>query len=524
MPALNISGRGCCCMKILLIYPDFPETFWSFKSALRLISKKAVFPPLGLLTVAAMLPDRWEKKLVDMNVTSLKDEDIRWADYAFISAMAIQRSSASRVIEQCRKLGVKTVAGGPLFTTSHEDFDEVDHLVLGEAEVTLPQFLKDIDQGCARHLYVSQGWAELSNTPVPLWHLAQMKKYSSMNVQNSRGCPFDCEFCDIVVLNGRKPRAKEPAHFLRELEALYRLGWRQGVFVVDDNFIGNKAKLKAETLPALVRWMKEHGYPFSLATEASLNLADDEELMRLLVEAGFEQVFVGVETPNEESLTECGKNQNRGRDLEAAVKTLLNHGLQVQGGFIVGFDHDPPSIFERQIKFIQRSGIVTAMVSLLCAPKGTRLYKRMEQEGRLLGEISGDNNSTNFSPKMGLEKLLNGYSSILGNIYSTKPFYERVNNFLAEYRPHYHAGGVLRIQPHHVQAFFKAMWLLGITEKGRRYYWKMLLWTLVCRPRSMPAAMSMAAYGLHLRQFANIYVEKLNQQLGAMHLQPEKTI
>lgn len=510
-------------MKILLIYPEFPDTFWSFKYALKLISKKAVFPPLGLVTVAAMLPAQWEKKLVDLNVEALKDEDLKWADYAFISAMAIQRPSAKKVIERCRSLGIKTVAGGPLFTTSFEDFPEVDHLVLGEAECTLAPFLKDLEAGSAARLYQAHEFPDLSGTPVPLWELVKMKKYSTMNVQYSRGCPFDCEFCDIMVLNGRKPRVKEAPQFLRELDKLYRMGWRQGVFVVDDNFIGNKAKLKAETLPALIGWMKSHGFPFSLATEASLNMAEDEELMRLMSAAGFDQVFVGVETPNEESLAECGKKQNEGRDLGAAVRTLLNNGFQVQAGFIVGFDNDPPSIFDRQIKFIQRSGIVTAMVGLLCAPKGTRLYKRMEGEGRLLGEITGDNNDlTNFSPKMGMKNLVEGYSKILATIYANKPFYERVTECLREYRPKARPSGVRRIQPHHFEAFFKSIWFLGIREKGRRNYWRLLLWTLFRRPRSMAVAMTMAAHGLHLQQFARIYVERLNRSVGAVRLKADR--
>lgn len=501
-------------LRVLLVYPEFPETFWSFKHALKLISKKSSLPPLGLVTVGAMLPGEWEKKLVDMNVTFLKDEYIRWADYVFISAMAIQQQSARRVIERCRKLGVKTVAGGPLFTTAYEEFEEVDHLVLGEAEVTLPLFLTDVARGSAQHLYVSHEWPNITMTPVPLWEIVDMKKYSSMNVQNSRGCPFDCEFCDIVVLNGRRPRMKENGQFLRELDALYRLGWREGIFVVDDNFIANKVKLKTETLPALVQWMRGHGYPFSFSTQVSLNLTDDEELIDLMVEAGFEQVFIGIETPNDESLMECGKLQNTNRDLEMAVKRILNKGLQVQGGFIVGFDHDRPSIFKSQINFIQRSGIVTSMVSMLCAPKGTRLYQRLKKENRLLGETSGDNDSINFTPKMGRQSLFDGYSEILSNIYSAKQFYERVKVFLNEYRPRYPKTRLSRLRFYHIKALFKSLWLLGVRDNGRKYYWRLLLWTLWCRPRSMPTALSLSVYGLHLQRFARSYVIDAQLQGG----------
>jgi len=291
-------------LKILLVYPQHPDTFWSFKHALKLASIKAGSPPLGLLTIAAMLPGEWQKKLVDMNVTRLTDGDINWADYLFISAMVVQQNSVKEVITRCKKLNTKIVAGGPLFTTGYEEFDEVDHLVLKEAEITLPPFLEDLEEGCARHIYTSSKRPDISKTPIPLWSLINMKNYSKMNIQYSRGCPFNCEFCDIIILNGNKPRTKDKDQLLAELDALYQQGWRGGVFIVDDNFIGNKRKLKSEILPALIEWMKRRKYPFTLSTEASINLADDEELMKLMVDAGFRGVFIGIETPNEESLVE----------------------------------------------------------------------------------------------------------------------------------------------------------------------------------------------------------------------------
>lgn len=500
-------------MKALLVYPEFPETFWSFKHSLKLISRKSSLPPLGLVTVAAMLPGEWDKKLVDLNVTILRDEDIAWADCVFISAMAIQQRSVRKIIERCRHVGVKTVAGGPLFTASFEEFEDVDHLVLGEAEVSLPLFLADLAGGKPEHLYFSNENPDLSSTPIPLWELVDMKKYSSMSVQSSRGCPFDCEFCDIVVLNGRRPRTKDAAHLIRELRALYDHGWREGVFIVDDNFIANKAKLKKEVLPALINWMQAHDYPFSFSTQASLNLADDEELIDLMVKAGFEQVFIGIETSNPESLAECGKLQNANRDLVLSVKKILNKGLQVQGGFIIGFDHDTPSIFQGQIDFIQRSGIVTSMVSMLCAPRGTRLYKRLSQENRLLGETSGDNDAINFVPKMGRESLVSGYHEILSSIYSARPFYERVRVFLDEYRPRYPGARLSRLRLYHVKALFRSLWVLGLREKGRRYYWRLLLWTLWRRPGSVPTALSLAIYGLHLQRYARSYVSGSKQHV-----------
>ena len=492
-------------MKILLAYPRYPDTFWSFKYALRFISKKASLPPLGLLTVAAMLPDGWEKKLVDMNITSLADEDIRWADYVFISAMVVQRDSAQEVITRCKKVGTRVVAGGPLFTTGHEDFTGVDHFVLGEAEVTLPSFLEDLAEGSAKPIYASDERPDITRTPVPQWSLIKMKHYSSMSLQYSRGCPFNCEFCDIIFLNGHKPRTKDKDQVVSELEALYRYGWRGGIFVVDDNFIGNKRKLKAETLPAIIEWSESRKHPFTFFTEVSINLADDEELMRLMFEAGFDRVFIGIESPNEESLAECNKLPNKGRDLAASVRKIQNRGFEVQGGFIVGFDSDPISIFRSQINFIQNSGIVTAMVGLLNAPRGTRLYQRLKKENRLLQSTTGDNTdcSINFIPKMNYDTLINGYKHILDTIYSPRHYYERVRTFLKEYKPRPRKGNVLsRVRFYHILGLIKSMWFLGVREKGRRYYWRLFASTLLKRPRSFPLSISLAVYGFHFRKIA----------------------
>ncbi len=494
-------------MKILLVYPQYPDTFWSFKHALKIISKKAAYPPLGLLTVAAMLPDDWEKKLVDMNETSLTDEDLKWADYVFISAMVVQKNSVKEVIARGKEFNTKIVVGGPLFTTGYEEFKGVDHFVLGEAEITLPLFLEDLAKGSAQHIYASNERPDITKTPIPLWSLINMKKYASMNIQYSRGCPYNCEFCDIIILNGHKPRTKDKDQVLAELDALYTQGWRSAVFIVDDNFIGNKRKLKTEILPAIIEWMREGKYPFPLFTEASINLADDEELMRLMAEAGFNRVFIGIETPNEESLAECNKFTNKNRDLVASVKKLQNHGFEVQGGFIVGFDSDPLSIFKSQISFIQRSGIVTAMVGLLNAPRGTRLYQRLKKENRLLKGFSGDNMdfSINFIPKMDYETLINGYKHILDTIYSPKQFYERVKIFLKEFKPQKRKGG-LQVQSCRIRGFIKSMWFLGIREKGRRYYWKFFVSTLLRHPRSFPLSMSLAVYGFHFRKVIEKYI------------------
>jgi radical SAM superfamily enzyme YgiQ (UPF0313 family) len=487
-------------MKILLVYPKYPNTFWSFSYALKFISKKASLPPLGLLTVAAMLPPEWEVRLVDKNVRRLRDADIQWADYVFLSAMSIQKESALSVVTRCKKLGVKVIAGGPLFTANPEEFGQIDHLVLNEAELTLPLFLEDLKKGIPDRVYASSHWADILKTPTPRFDLLDLKAYATMNIQYSRGCPFDCEFCNITVLYGRVPRTKSKEQVLAELDALYRLGWRNGVFVVDDNFIGNKGKLKKEILPALIEWMEKRKHPFGLNTEGSINLADDEELMTLMVRAGFDTVFVGIESPNEESLAECGKFQNRNRDLIASIKKIQKAGLEVQAGFIVGFDKDPATIFERLISFIQESGIATAMVGLLNAPHGTKLYQRLKTEGRLTTSYTGDNTdfSINFIPKMNAEHLLSGYRKIINTIYSPKHYYARVKIFLKEYRPPKARGGRFRFI--HLKAAIKSVVRLGIIGRERYQYWKLFFWSLFRRPRLLGLALTLSIYGFHFRK------------------------
>jgi len=487
----------------------YPNTFWSFKYALKFISKEATHPPLGLLTVAAMLPTKWERKLVDMNVTALKKKDLQEADFVFISAMSIQKDSAKEVISRCKKMGVKTVAGGPLFTAHYEDFEEVDYLILNEAEITLPPFLEDLKKGCAKHIYASKEFTDMQNTPIPLWELVNMKKYSAMNIQYSRGCPFNCEFCDISALYGDKVRTKNKNQILAELENLYLHGWKDRVFFVDDNFIGNRLKLKREVLPAIIEWMEKKKHPFLFNTETSIDLSDDEELMQLMVKAEFDTVFVGIETLNEESLAECNKFHNKNRDLVACVRKIQKFGLQVQGGFIVGFDNDSPPIFEKLIAFIQESGIVTAMVGLLNAPHGTRLHQRLKKEGRLLKNFAGDNTdlSINFIPKMTHETLIKGYQKIVSRIYSPKHYHERVKKFLKEYNP-------LQKRVFHfnfscLKAFFKSILILGIKEKGRSYYWKLFFWSLFKQPKLFPLAITFSIYGFHFRKVFENYLRNV---------------
>jgi radical SAM superfamily enzyme YgiQ (UPF0313 family) len=481
-------------MNVLLVYPEYPDTFWSFKYVLKFISKKAAFPPLGLLTLGAMLPGKWQKKLVDLNVASLDDEHLAWADMIFLSAMIVQKKSAQEIINRCRSHGKKIVAGGPAFTTQHEEFTGVDHFVLNEAEVTLPLFLKDLENGHLQKVYTSNERPEISETPIPLWSLINIHDYATLAIQYSRGCPYNCEFCDIVIMNGRIPRTKTPEQMKKEFQALYDAGWRKSVFIVDDNFIGNRQEVK-KMLPALIEWQKKHKYPFTLLTEASTDLANDADLMQMMSSANFFKVFLGLETPDKESLKECGKYQNSSRNLVEAVHTIHKQGMQVMGGFIVGFDNDTETIFESQITFIQQIGVVTAMVGVLTALPQTRLWKRLKAEGRLLGGATGENTDgvLNFMPRMGVETLHDGYKKILSAIYSPKYYYQRINTFLENYNPTVKS----RVGRSDISAFLKSLWRIGIVSRARFHYWKLLIRTFIRKRMALPIAVELAIYGLH---------------------------
>jgi len=491
-----------------LIYPAIPDTFWSFRHALKFIRKKAASPPLGLLTIASMLPAQWKKRLVDLNVRKLTREDLAWADCAMISAMTVQRDSAHKVIAQCKEAGLRIIAGGPLFTTEHEQFESVDHFVLNEAELTLPVFLEDLAQGVPKRIYRTSDFADIRQTPPPMWELVPLRDYASMSVQFSRGCPFNCEFCNVTALFGHKPRVKSAAQMITELEGLYQRGWRGGVFFVDDNLIGNRIRLRTELLPALIEWRKgKKGFLFS--TEVSINLADDERLMQMMVQAGFDTVFIGIETPNEESLAECSKKQNMNRDLVQDVKRIQRAGLEVQGGFILGFDNDSTLTFRRLIDFIQGSGIATAMVGLLQAPPGTKLYERLKQAGRLLDRLSGDNvdGTTNIVPLMNMEALRKGYKDVLQYLYSPEAYYQRVKTFLREYKPpKIKVSFPMRHVPVKLHAFVRSIFRLGIVGKERCQYWKIFWWTLVHKPRAFPLAITLAIYGHHFRKVSETHV------------------
>ncbi|MDP8208019.1 MAG: DUF4070 domain-containing protein [Candidatus Electryonea clarkiae] len=490
-------------MKVLLVYPAFPDTFWSFKHALKFVSRKSTAPPLGLLTIASMLPEDWELQLIDMSVNNLKDESLEWADMVLISAMQIQRESVLGVIERCKSYDLTIVAGGPLFTAYSSDFLEtdIDHFVLNDGEATLPRFLEDWQNGIPQRVYSDSAMPSLKNTPVPRWDLVNLRRYAEVNIQYSRGCPYNCDFCDIGILFGRKIRTKSKEQIIAELDSLYSSKWKGNVFFVDDNFIGNKPKLKRDLLPALHTWQKRHGFPFTFSTEASIDLADDAELRSLMIVCGFTSVFIGIETVNEDSLQECNKLHNKNRDTLECVRIIHESGMMVKGGFIVGFDNDKKSIFETLENFIQESGIVTAMVGLLHAPRGTSLYERLINENRILGDSSGNNtdSSINFVPKMELSELIEGYKKLNREIYSPKEYYQRVRQFLLDFHPLR-----LRIKPllgwKDISAFLKTLFVLGIVEEERRYYWNLLFWTIRKRPSLFAHAVTLSIYGFHFRK------------------------
>lgn len=481
----------------LLIAPLYPETFWSFTHALRFIRRRASSPPLGLLTVAALLPAAWDKRLVDLNVGELRDEDLAWADYAFVGGMIVQRASALDVIARCKAAGLPVVAGGPLFTMQHEQFDGVDHFVLDEAELTLPLFLADLERRCAKRIYRADGYANMKTSPVPAWELADLRHYATMGIQYCRGCPYDCDFCNVTVLLGHRPRTKDVSQVIAELDRLCELGWRGNVFFVDDNLIGNKRDAKAQLLPALIEWQRRKRHmPFN--AQVSMNLADDAELLAMLAEAGFDTVFIGIETPDEAALAACNKKQNLKRDLVADVKKIQRAGIEVYAGFIVGFDSDTPASLRRMVQFIQQSGIVTAMVGMLQAPPGTRLFERLRSEGRIDGSLTGDNadGTTNILPVMGLDTLRRRHAALVAQLYEPKNYYQRVRTLLREYRR-----PVVRprLDPQRLMAFIRSIGRLGVVGRERFQYWRLLAWTLLHRPRLFPHAVTLAIYGYHFR-------------------------
>lgn len=487
-------------MNILLVEPRTPETFWSLRHALRFVGKRAANPPLGLLTLAGLMPDDWTYRLVDLNTGNLTDSDFQWADHVMVSAMDIHREGVRDLARRCHDHSKPLTGGGPLFLSESDRSLGVDHVMVGEAEEIVTDLIRDMRNGRMKLCYQSPRFPDLALTPRPRWDLANLKHYATLSVQSCRGCPFDCEFCDVVALNGRVPRYKSPDQFLAELECLRQLGWQGPVFVVDDNFVGNKQRCR-ELLQAVIDWRRRTGARMTFITEASVDMAREPELLDLMVAAGFKKVFVGLETPSAKSLRECRKLQNLRGNLTDAVFTIQRAGLEVMGGFIVGFDSDEKDIFQRQFDFIQKAGVVTAMVGILQALPRSRLYKRLAGEGRLLDNGQGDNTQArfNFEPRLDRDFLEENYRRLMQRLYEPRAYYQRIRIFLDA-----HSMRVPRevLTWRDLGAVFKSIWFIGMRSKGRRAYWSFMARTLVHHPSQVGVAMTLAIMGHHYRQVA----------------------
>jgi radical SAM superfamily enzyme YgiQ (UPF0313 family) len=487
-------------MRVLLINPPFPESYWGFKHALKFERKHSAYPPLGLLTVSALLPRDWTRRLVDCEVETLKTSDIQWADMVFVTGMLIQKEAFHKIVAKCKAEEKIVAVGGPYVSTSAEAIPGADHIFIGEVEETLPQFLEDLKVNTARGVYKANERPHLSTTPVADFSLVHLKHYSAMSIQYSRGCPFDCEFCDIIEIFGRVPRTKSNEQVVAELDALFDLGWRGTVFIVDDNFIGNKPKVK-QLLPHLIEWQQRRGWPFVFITEASVNLADDDELLALMSRAGFYRVFLGIETPVKASLVEAQKMQNTRGSLLAAVRKIQGYGIEVMAGFIVGFDNDPEDIFERQIKFIRQSAIPLAMVGILTALPDTSLWRRLRSEGRLLKESSGSNAEwLNFIPaSMDIGRLIDGYKSILRTIYNPREYYNRSLRFLKRL-PASHSEPSMSGFLNSMAILGRVILKLGVIDSARFEFWRFMRIVIVKQRQRLSHAVRLAIMGYHFRK------------------------
>ncbi len=496
---------------VLLVYPRTPDTYWSYRYAISFLGKKALIPPLGLMTVAGIMGDEYSYRLVDLNVRKLREADLEWADIAMLSAMIVQRQSMEAVIKRCNAAGVPVVAGGPYPTSCHDQIEGVDHFVLGEGECTILDFRRDLENGTPKAVYRPQSSErpDISSVPVPRFDLCDISAYHTLPIQFSRGCPFDCEFCDIVSLFGHKVRTKSPEQFLSELEAIYETGFRGGVFIVDDNFIGNRKRVK-ELLRAVMGWQKEHGRPFNLSTEASVDLAQDRELLELMVSSGFSMVFIGLETPVEDSLQSTGKRQNLREGMAAGVRRIQEAGIEVTGGFIIGFDSDPHDVGDLQIRFIQQLGVPTAMVGLMIALPNTRLWTRLTQEGRILSQSDGNNThgvELNFVPRLPREHLMREYSRVLHTVYNPRRYFERGLRMLRRIPrspPGSGAvttGGINRSQ---LMAFGRSIVRQGILSPYALWYWWFMMRAIALRPRQLVRIVSIAVLGHHYFTITNL--------------------
>ncbi len=507
-------------MRVLLLYPLFPKSFWSFEKAIELIGCKVSLPPLGLITVAAILPQSWEFRLVDRNVRFETVAEWEWADLVILSGMIVQKPDMLNLIREGKRRGKLVAAGGPYVTSVPEKATEagVDFLILDEGEITLPLFVKALERGETSGRFSANGdKPDVTQTPIPRYDLLDLQAYSDMSVQFSRGCPFQCEFCDIIVLYGRKPRTKTPAQLLAELQTLYDLGWRRTVFVVDDNFIGNKRNVKL-LLPEVAHWMAKLGYPFSLITEASVDLAEDQELLDLMIAANFSAVFLGIETPDTDSLTLTKKYQNTRNSLIEAVNKINGVGLRVMAGFIIGFDGEKPGAGDRIIDFVEATAIPFAMFSMLQALPNTALWERLKQEGRLLeGEDEATGNQTtliNFIPSRPIEELAREYIHCFWELYEPERYLGRVYRHYLSMKPKPHKKKFRMLELKELRALSIICWREGIKRKTRFQFWHQLFSIVRYNPRVFSSYVANCANLEHFIEYRQIVRDKIEAQLA----------
>ncbi|WP_404784827.1 B12-binding domain-containing radical SAM protein [Altericista sp. CCNU0014] len=504
-------------MRVLLVYPKFPKSFWSFEKALELVGRKAMLPPLGLATVAAILPQTWEFKLVDHNVRSITEAEWDWADLVILSAMIVQKQDFLAQIQEAKRRGKKVAVGGPYATALPKEAatSGADYLILDEGEITLPLFIEAVQNGEASGTFRSDGQKpDVTTTPIPRFDLLDFNAYDSLSVQFSRGCPFQCEFCDIIVLYGRKPRTKTPEQLLAELQRLYDLGWRRSIFMVDDNFIGNKRNVKL-LLKALKPWMAEHQYPFRFNTEASIDIASDPELMELMVECNFNAVFLGIETPDEASLALTQKFQNNRDSMTDSVDAIVKSGLRVMAGFIIGFDGEKAGAGDRIVRFVEQTTIPTAMFSMLQALPDTALEHRLRKEGRLLDRDSGMNQTTlmNFIPTRPLEDIAKEYVEAFWTLYDPASYLDRTYRHFLKLGAPKCRSRVREVSWVNIKALLTICWRQGVVRKTRWQFWANLIGILRHNPKVWEPYIGICALGEHFLEYRQIVKEQIEAQL-----------
>ncbi len=508
----------------LFVYPEFPPSYWGYKYALDFADKKSAMPPLGLLTIAGMFPKNYQLKVVDMNVTTLTDADIDWADVVLTSTMVVQKESLYEVIQRCNGAGVPIVAGGPHPTSYHDNIreetdGEVDHFFFGEVEEIFEDFLTDFEAGVAKDVYKEKRKPDITLAPPPRYDLINIHDYGSMALQFSRGCPFDCEFCDITKLFGRVPRTKSNEQMMTEFDMLYRLGWQGSLFVVDDNFIGNKRDAM-RLLPEVIEYQKERDFPFKLFTEASVNLVEIPDMLDAMSDAGFDMVFLGIESPNEDALLMTKKKQNTNKEEDAgsyllrAIRTIQNSGMEVTGGFIIGMDGDKE--FDSHIRFIQEAGVPMAMAGLLTALKETNLYHRLQSEGRLLDESTGNNTdiTLNFVPELPREHLISEYRRVVSTLYdpTLENYFERCLTLIKNLKPVKHSGQ--KIGKMELMAVARSLKRQLFSKQGPAYL-RFLINVIKDYPSMLDKAIRLAIHGYHFEKMTSqtVAVDNFKQYL-----------